>query len=92
MTKDEAIKLLLESKDNDIQMSLREWEEWDKRYFEAIDMVIEALSVERTGYWIEGQTAGQKFVKCSCCGHIEFDSTPNYCEDCGVRMVEGEEK
>lgn len=43
MTNEEAIKLLLESKDNSIQMSLREWEEWDKRYFEAIDIAIEAL-------------------------------------------------
>ena len=44
-------------------------------------------SAERVGHWIEGQTAGQRFVKCSRCGHIEFDGTPNYCEDCGARMV-----
>ena len=61
-------------------------------YRAALDKAIEALSAERTGHWIEGQTAGQRFVKCSRCGHIEFDVTPNYCEDCGARMVEGEEK
>ena len=43
MTREEAIKLLLESKDNDIERTMREWEEWDKRYFKAIDMAIEAL-------------------------------------------------
>lgn len=46
MTREEAIKLLLESKDNDIERTWREWEEWDKRFFEAIDMAIEALQVE----------------------------------------------
>lgn len=48
---------------------------------------LEVPSAERVGYWIEGQTAGQRFFKCSRCGHIEFDGTPNYCEDCGARMV-----
>ena len=43
MTAEEAIKLLLESKDNNIERSLREWEEWDKRYFEAIDVAIDLL-------------------------------------------------
>lgn len=49
MTNEEAIKLLLESKDNDIERSIREWEEWDKKYFEAIDVAIEAL---KQNQWI----------------------------------------
>ena len=53
-----------------------------------VNKIIENLpTAERVGHWIEGQTAGQRFVKCSRCGHIEFDGTPNYCEDCGARMV-----
>ena len=52
-----------------------------------VDDIEKLPSAERTGEWIEGQTAGQRFVKCSRCGHIEFDGTPNYCEDCGARMV-----
>lgn len=47
MTNKEAIKLLLESKDNDIKRSLQEWKEWDKRYFEAIDIAIKALREPR---------------------------------------------
>ena len=46
MTKDEAIKILEESKNNSITRTLREWEEWDVGFFEAIDMAIDLLSLD----------------------------------------------
>lgn len=44
MTREDAIKVLRKCIDNSVEMTFREWEEFDKELAEAIDMVIEALS------------------------------------------------
>ena len=47
MTREEAIEVLQKSTDNTIEMTIREWEEFDKKVAEAIDMAIEALQDDR---------------------------------------------
>lgn len=82
MTKEEAIELLLESKDNSIERTMREWEEWDKRYLEAIDVAIEALSAERKGKWvlIDG-------YRCSRCNYkLQTTGIPMCCPNCKAHM------
>ena len=81
--------MLLESKDNDIEKSMREWEEWDKRFLEAIDIAIEALRepARKTGKWIphEDEDGEHYGDKCSECGEwyvMPYGKT-NFCPNCG---------
>lgn len=46
MTKEEAIQILIESKDETIERTMQEWDEYDKKLYQAIDMAIEALKAE----------------------------------------------
>lgn len=46
MTKEEAIQILIESKDETIERTMQEWDEYDKKLYQAIDMAIEALKTE----------------------------------------------
>lgn len=48
MTREEAINVLKKSVDDSIEMTMREWEEFDKLMAQAIDMAIEALSANCT--------------------------------------------
>ena len=56
MTREEAIEVLQKTTDNTIEMTLREWEEFDMKLSEAIDMAIEALSADAE--WIPCDTSG----------------------------------
>lgn len=51
MTREEAIEVLKKSIDNTIEMTVREWEEFDKEVAEAIDMAINALAVLQQYKW-----------------------------------------
>lgn len=102
MTREEAIDLLFESKDSDLRMSIREWEEWDKRFFEAIAMAIEALERKKGG-WIDPIREKSQMFTCSVCRKIAYypyhgkrkwgvrnKCEYNYCPNCGADM-RGEE-
>lgn len=65
MTREEAIQVLQKSTDNTIEMTIREWEEFDKEVAEAIDMAIEALSADAVEVvqcgnciWYDGRSKG----------------------------------
>ena len=62
---------------------------------EALDMAIEALERQKTGYWIEDDFTG--IVKCSICNNDAPISTVSgeqycndYCSNCGAKMTESE--
>ena len=52
MTREEAIQILIESKDETIERTMQEWDEYDKKLYQAIDIAIEALKAEPS---IEGR-------------------------------------
>ena len=66
---------------------------------EALDMVIKALSQQRTGHWIKtlkeevaeciGGTGIHVYVCSKCDKWVNFPS--EYCPNCGYRMVEPQE-
>lgn len=90
MTREEAIKVLRKTIDNSVEMTIREWEEFDKQFFEAIDMAIEALhreEAEEKGYchrinYIPKPCENANcdcvaVVRCKDCDNFDYDF--NYC-------------
>lgn len=65
---------------------------------EALDMAIEALEQEpKTGHWIIYKDCEGKTRQCTCdqCGYKTGKYTwhnPNFCANCGARMVEPQGK
>lgn len=57
---------------------------------EAIDVAIEALSVERTGEWIDFDLKpapnGVPVEKCGNCGEWSTQMGKNFCPNCGADM------
>ena len=48
-----------------------------------------------TGHWIEHNkfnNAEAYYLECSECGYITYQDNPNYCEDCGAKMIEAQEE
>lgn len=93
MTRQDAIKILIEYKDDSIVRTVREWEEYDTKMCQAIDMVIDALQDRPTGKWIitkEGEYDGRSVYKtvCSECGHETFYKADraHFCPNCGAPM------
>lgn len=52
MTREEAIEVLKKTVDNSVEMTMREWEEFDKLMVEAVELAIEALSADAVKGWI----------------------------------------
>lgn len=90
MTKKEAIKVLLESKNKDTVKTLQEWEEWEKRFSEALDMAIETLE-DKCGEWVLND---DQVYECRDCGYVpsaEGFLYFNFCPNCGKAMRKGED-
>lgn len=60
---------------------------------EALDMVIKALSQQRTGHWIEERTH-MECPNCHDIWHYEENQTERFkfCPTCGYRMIEPQER
>ncbi len=91
MTREEAIKTFIEYKDDSIEKTIREWEEYDKKMYQAIDMAIEALQDRPTGTWEEKYIEdAPPFLKhrfyCSNCGEWITYGTADFCCHCGADM------
>lgn len=91
MTSEEAISVLKETIDPNVDKSFKEWKEWDKeKHLPAVHMAIEALKQEpRKGEWVG-------LDECSVCGKQAYDFIdgcvegveylPNFCPNCGADM------
>ena len=94
MTREEAIKVLKETIDPNVDKSFKEWKEWDKeKHLPAVNMAIEALKAEpKHGEWGKGyrKTAnGVDFLVLSCSECDNADPQMNYynyCPNCGAKM------
>lgn len=71
MTREEAIEVLKKTVDNSVEMTMREWEEFDKLMVEAIDIAIEALSADAV-----------EVVRCKDCKWAEKAILNEYCVEC----------
>ena len=84
MTNEEAIKKLKEVEGNNLVDTGEELEVYDELLSVALDMAIEALSVEAIqGEWLPRWSE----VECSICGEFEKKKS-NFCPTCGAKMVE----
>lgn len=88
MTRDEAIKILQEEINGNLELTLIEWQERDEqKLFPALRMAIEALQSEpvKHGEWIEAKWVDLNdwttWRECSCCG----ESLSKYVEGFGRR-------
>lgn len=101
MTRDEAIRVLKDSINNDIERTPREWEEFDTLLFEAVEMAIKALEDRPKKRWY---FVGDNMFQCTSCEVLytteqlnnwrNFDSdpyAPRYCPNCGADMKGGSE-
>lgn len=94
MTRDEAIAVLQEEIDGNLELTIREWRERDEqRLFPALRMAIEALSERPKGDWIDKD--GE--LVCSVCGNsVSFSRTSKgwvlgkFCQSCGTKMKGGD--
>ena len=106
MTREEAIKMIRakiecmnrENSGKDLNCNSRDCDECDLCYeqgtsgeqIEALDMAIEALKEQNTGYWIKKiipSTLGYYECKCSECGRMwQYREGWNYCPNCGALM------
>ena len=65
MTREEAISVLKETIDPNVDKSFKEWKEWDKeKHLPAVNMAIEALKAEPVTY-----TFDVKSDKCEECAY-----------------------
>lgn len=93
MTRDEAIRVLKDSINNDIERTPREWEEFDKLLFEAVDMAIKALEERPTGTWVDStEETWTPSRRCDNCGFTRMaianvsEAIWNFCPNCGADM------
>ena len=103
MTREEAIAVLEKEAsiidDNSIEMTAREWDEFDDFKRDAIPVAIEALSAEAVqGEWIDIDSY-YRMATCSHCLKVtmfekwgEYTRPYNFCPNCGARMNGGEEE
>ena len=85
MTREEAISVLKETIDPNVEKSFEEWKEWDKKkHLPAVNMAIEALQAEpvKHGEW---ENRGNRWFTCSLCDW-ECAFHYNYCPQCGAKM------
>lgn len=75
MTREEAIDVLKKSIDESVEMTIREWEEFDKKVNEAMDMAIEALQIDIV-YCYECKYNGSC---CQCVDIIDDLLSLNFC-------------
>ena len=93
MTREEAISVLKETIDPNVDKSFKEWKEWDKeKHLPAVNMAIEALQAEpvRHGEWIDKQKPNIHYIppyNCSECGGAGYGT--DYCPNCGAKMDGG---
>ena len=93
MTREEAISVLKETIDPNVEKSFEEWKEWDKeKRLPAIDMAIEALQAEpvKHGKWnyYHYKDINDVYVgvcECTVCKQREY-SEHKYCPNCGAKM------
>jgi hypothetical protein len=97
MTREEAISVLKETIDPNVDKSFKEWKEWDKeKHLPAVNMAIEALRVEpvKHGEWVhEGvdyMTEQECWSRLPCfCSECKQETRAyfhNYCSNCGAKM------
>ena len=102
MTREEAISVLKETIDTNVDKSFKEWEKWDKeKHLPAVNMAIEALQAEpvKHGEWkselIAYKDGSYGYTHtCNICGFNYYyeDKVSNftYCPNCGAKMDGGD--
>lgn len=102
MTREEAISVLKETIDPNIDKIFKEWKEWDKeKHLPAVNMAIDALQAEpKRGTWTITETYDCEIGEIPHLICSECKSEPmawsskrlfNYCPNCGAKMKGQEE-
>lgn len=86
MTNEEAIEIL-----GGIRACYNIFDEYDEPKYAALSKAIFALKAEpaKHGRWVGIDDFPHETWECDRCGKIiETDVPPNYCENCGARMID----
>jgi len=101
MTREDAIRIIkiVLAVAEDFEITVQGEEFTEEKCKEAVEMAAKALEQEsKTGHWEKTTDGYCYWYKCSCCGtktpknEWGSDYFSSYCPECGIKMVEPQER